>query len=311
MRAVTMHIFQSESLLNLLHSGSRVDLQAVSDRSGSVELRTILENVQVLSVSSADANGNRPAGAAVTVLIRAEDADPVALADAGSRIRLTLRNPMDEEITPRRSITLAALSSASTKLASDAPQATHAAAVWDHPIQLHVRVLSVSDGAAEQLRARTTEITSDSAWRIAAFRSSDDATGFVRNLEQKHQLEVVSGERLMTGIGRPISYHAGAKPDNLRVQFSAAWLGTNKLTLRVNPRVGASNGPETQLPDLSSFLVESLANDIVQQNASQQSIGARLFPGHSWEHQHLAIFVSAHAIEQSPAVALAGAHRGR
>ena len=37
-----------------------------------------------------DANGNRPAGAAVTVLISARDADMVALADAGSRIRVAL-----------------------------------------------------------------------------------------------------------------------------------------------------------------------------------------------------------------------------
>src|SRR5580692_1357140 len=68
MRAVTMHIFQSESLLNMLRPGSRVDLQAVSDRNGGTELRTVLENVQVMAVSAADGNGNRPQGAAVTIL---------------------------------------------------------------------------------------------------------------------------------------------------------------------------------------------------------------------------------------------------
>ncbi len=62
MRAVSLHVFQSESVLSLLRPGSRVDLQAVSDRNGSTELRTVLENVQILAVSSADANGNRPAG---------------------------------------------------------------------------------------------------------------------------------------------------------------------------------------------------------------------------------------------------------
>src|ERR1700728_85862 len=40
MRAVSLHVFQSESLLNLLRPGSRVDLQAVAERNGSTELRT-------------------------------------------------------------------------------------------------------------------------------------------------------------------------------------------------------------------------------------------------------------------------------
>ena len=308
MRAITMHIFQSESVLGMLRAGSRVDLQAVSDKNAGTELRTVLENVRVLEVSPADANGNRPAGAAVTVLISARDADMVALADAGSRIRLALRNPMDEETTPRRSISLAGLFSASNKPVIDVAEPTHAAnaAGWDHPVQLHVRVLSVSDAGLEQLRAHSSEVTSDDGWRLAAFRPSDDATSFVRSLERKHQLEVVSGERLMAGIGRSISYHAGAKPDNLRVEFSPAWLASDKLTLRVNPRMGASNGPEAQLPSLSSFLIESRGN-----GPDAEKLAARLFPRRSWEHKHLAIFVSARAIEQSSSVALANAHRGR
>jgi len=109
MRAMTMHVFQSESLLNMLRPGSRIDLQAVADRSGSVELRTVLQNVQVLAVSPPDNNGNRPAGAAVTVLVRARDADLVALADSGSRVRVTLRNPSDDETISHRPVKLGAL----------------------------------------------------------------------------------------------------------------------------------------------------------------------------------------------------------
>jgi Flp pilus assembly protein CpaB len=306
MRAITLHIFQSESVLNMLRPGSRVDLQAVSDKNGGAELRTVLENVQVLAVSGADGNGNRPAGAAVTVLISARDTDMVALADAGSRIRLALRSPMDEEITPQRSISLAAVFSGN-KLLSDAPEAGRSnAAGWDHPVQLHVRVLSVTDAGLEQLRARSSEVASDKAWRLAAFRSSDDTTRFVRGLEEKHEIEMVSGERLIAGIGRPISYHAGAKPDNLRLEFSPAWLATNKLSLRVTPRLGAASGTESQLAELSSFLIESRVND-----QAGEKLAARLFPGHPWEHRHLALFVSVRAIGQTSAVALAGTHRGR
>jgi Flp pilus assembly protein CpaB len=308
MRAVTMHVFQSESLLNMLRTGSRVDLQAVSDKNGAVELRTVLENVQVLAVSSPDANGNRPAGAAVTVLIRAQDTDMVALADAGSRIRVALRNPLDQETTPRHSLTLAALFSLGSKVEADAPESTRSAkaAGWDHPIQLYVRVLDVSDEALEALQALSSEVTSDRSWRVAAFHSGVEPAKLIQGLEQKHQLEVVSSERLMAGVGRPISYRSGAKPNQLRVQFSPEWLAASKLSLRVKPRIGASNGPETQLPDTSSFLIESRANDQASQNSP-----ARLFPGRSWDNKHLVIFVSARAIQQTSPDAIARTDRGR
>ncbi len=156
MRAVTVHVVQSESLIGLLRAGSRVDLQAVSEKSGGAELRTVLENVQILAVNAADANGNRPSGAAVTVLIRAQDADMVALADAGSRIRVALRNPLDEGTTPRHALALAALFSGGNNLETEDKGSTLSAspAAWDHPIQLHVRVLDVNDAALEELRGQ-------------------------------------------------------------------------------------------------------------------------------------------------------------
>jgi Flp pilus assembly protein CpaB len=45
----------------------------------------------------------------VTVLIREQDADVVALADAGSRVRVALRNPADKENSKHRSLSLQAL----------------------------------------------------------------------------------------------------------------------------------------------------------------------------------------------------------
>jgi Flp pilus assembly protein CpaB len=104
MRAMTVHVTQSESLLNLLRPGSRVDLQAVTDKNGG-ELKTVLENVQVLAAAQTDAN--RPAN--VTVLIRAQDADVVALADSRSRVRVALRNPADQQNSRHHAITLQAL----------------------------------------------------------------------------------------------------------------------------------------------------------------------------------------------------------
>jgi len=304
MRAITLHIFQSESLLNMLRPGSRIDLQAVSDRNGGTELRTVLENVQVLQVSSADANGNRPAGAAVTVLVGARDADTVALADAGSRIRLALRNPMDEEITPRRPVSFAAVFSATGKLTSDAAESNHpaAAGVWQHPVQLHVQVLSVSDSGLAQLRAHTGHEQPDGSWRAAQFPSREEAAKVVQSLEQKRELEIVSGERLTAGLGRPISFHAGPKDRALRVQFSLEQAGAGKLSLHVKPRIGSDTAPELEFPDSASFLVEEAENDAPR--------AMQLFPDRKWEHRHLLILVSARALPQASTLASAGAHRG-
>lgn len=110
MRAMTVHVTQSESLLSLLRPGSRVDLQAVTDKNGG-ELRTVLENVQVLAAGLTD--GNHPAN--VTVLIRAQDADVVALADAESRMRVALRNPADNENSTHHALSLQALFSAGAR----------------------------------------------------------------------------------------------------------------------------------------------------------------------------------------------------
>src|SRR5277367_1245239 len=51
MRAVSIRVSESSGLMGLLHTGSRVDLQAVTDRNGAAELRTILQNVEVMHVS--------------------------------------------------------------------------------------------------------------------------------------------------------------------------------------------------------------------------------------------------------------------
>jgi pilus assembly protein CpaB len=143
MRAVTLHVSQSETLLGLLRPGSRVDLQAVMEKDGAAELRTVLENVQVLAANSADSSGNHPA--AVTVLVGSQQADPVALADAGSRIRIALRNPLDDKTSPHRSLSLPGLFS-SAALDGKAPDAKRSPshALLQRPDRLHIEALSVT-----------------------------------------------------------------------------------------------------------------------------------------------------------------------
>lgn len=106
MRAISIHVSGSDGLLNLLRPGSHVDLQAVSDRDNRVALRNVLQNVEVVAVNPPDANSNRALGAVVTVLTHAKDADIVALADAGGKIRVALRNPFDQGTIPSHALGL-------------------------------------------------------------------------------------------------------------------------------------------------------------------------------------------------------------
>ena len=315
MRAVTLHISQSETVVSMLRPGSRIDLQAVSQRNGGAELRTVLENVQVLTTN---ADGKGANGAVVTVLVRAEDADPVALADAASRIRVALRNPTDEKTTPRRALELAALFSASgkvdTRVENGTAVSTHSKsdAAWERDLQLHIRALSVDDTAMETLRNKSSDVASDSSWRVAAFQAGADSQRIVRKLEGKQQAEVIAAERLMAGIGHPVNYQAGDKNASFQVLFSPQRLGAGKLGLNVEPRIGASKGPRAQFPETTSFLLEAQPGGPAAAN-----IAAQLFPGRSWEHKHLVLFVSMqsagqnaeHTAGDGPAVARAG--RGR
>ena len=108
MRAISIRVAESDGVVNLLHPGSKVDIQAVSDRNGNIELRTILQNVEVLAVTP-PSDPNRSGVRVMAVLTRAQDADVVALADSGARIRVALRNPLDEAPQSPHPLTLASV----------------------------------------------------------------------------------------------------------------------------------------------------------------------------------------------------------
>src|SRR5271165_6431193 len=107
MRAVSIRVTDSTGLVTSLHPGVRVDVQAVSGREGAVQLRTILQNVEILSVNPrTEQKGEGGAVPVAAILVRSQDIDAIALADSGARVRLAVRNPSDSEIQTRHSIGL-------------------------------------------------------------------------------------------------------------------------------------------------------------------------------------------------------------
>ncbi len=110
MRAVSVHVSDSNGVLAQLGPGQKVDVQVlITRKTGNAEpqLRTILEGVPVLSVNpqleASSQGSNLPA---VTLLTNPADADILALADSGARVRLALRNPLDNATRPRAAVTL-------------------------------------------------------------------------------------------------------------------------------------------------------------------------------------------------------------
>jgi pilus assembly protein CpaB len=109
MRAVSVHVTDSTGVMTLLRTGQKVDVQVVAGRgkTGETAVRTALENLTILSVNAqlepSSQGQNLPV---VTLLANPADADVLALADSGARVRLTLRNPLDGETRTRTSLSL-------------------------------------------------------------------------------------------------------------------------------------------------------------------------------------------------------------
>jgi pilus assembly protein CpaB len=104
MRAVSIHATDSSGIVNILRPGHKVDVQLVLTQASSLpELRTILQNIEVLSVSAQNDSRNNPV---VTLLVSPEGADMAGLGDSAAHLRLVLRNPLDDAQSDLRRVTL-------------------------------------------------------------------------------------------------------------------------------------------------------------------------------------------------------------
>ena len=110
MRAVSVHVTDSWGVMNLLRAGQHVDIQVVRKPAtvgGEPELRTALEYLQVLAVNpQGEQTSQGSTLPSVTLLATPAESDVLAVADAGARVRLALRNPLDTGTRARTPITL-------------------------------------------------------------------------------------------------------------------------------------------------------------------------------------------------------------
>lgn len=109
MRAVSVHVTDSTGVLALLHAGQKVDVQVVVGRGAgeTTTVRTAIEDLQILSVTpQAEQSSQGTTLPVVTLVADPHQADVLAAADSGGRVRLTLRNPQDNQMTPSGSLSL-------------------------------------------------------------------------------------------------------------------------------------------------------------------------------------------------------------
>lgn len=108
MRAVTIHVTDSSGVIGLLRPGQKVDVQVVLGKGGAeTTVRTALEDLRVLAVGPApEGTSQGPILPSVTLLAAPAQADVLAAADSGARVRLTLRNPLDDQMQPSSAVNL-------------------------------------------------------------------------------------------------------------------------------------------------------------------------------------------------------------
>ena len=103
MRAVSVDLVEYAGVNFLVQSGDRVDIMVSngppSNGNRKLQIKTILQNIEVLATGREPVGDDRRSQRSVaTLLVNAEDAEALSIADHTGFIRLALRNPLDGEV---------------------------------------------------------------------------------------------------------------------------------------------------------------------------------------------------------------------
>ena len=298
MRAISVTIWESGGIMAILRQGHRVDLQAVSgQQGGEPRIRTILQDTEVLSVNPPEqATGRQPGGPSVTLLVSPRDADRVALADSGAKLRLLLRNPIDRDQGSRSALMMTNLFQESQVYRPPImQQAAARPAAFPQKLNLLVQIAAATPKALDEMSTRFSFPRQPDSrhpeWmQVSPLESGTMSDRVLQRLEEQHSLEVLSTTRLSTGNNREVSMQTGANWNapageayGLRIQFTPTWNQTGGLRMRVQPEITTPGSDavssrkfesEVELADGQSFVVTGLYNSV-----DWPSLAERLFAG--------------------------------
>jgi len=181
MRAISVRISESTGLMPFLRAGHRVDLQVVNLRGAEPAVRPLLQNAEILSIQGSEGSG--PAATPiVNLLVSPKDADRVALADSAAKIRLLLRNQLDEEQGARPAVAF------NQAFAGGGPAAVASASATAVPeaagrVILDVKIVNARSSFFEDNQSRLTGAPQAAAVRIAALQRGVDSESVMRQQE--------------------------------------------------------------------------------------------------------------------------------
>jgi len=299
-RALSIRISESEGVVGLLRPGSRVDVQAVQDRPNGSELRTILQNVEVVAVNSTQGNGNRGPVSAVTVLVKPDDADLLAVADTGARLRLALRNPLDEQTGPRRALSVGTVFQGASveqprTFAGFMPPGS--ARVDTAPLRVDITVLRASSTAVNQLESKLEHVSNAESTTLTAFASGVDARAMVEKLAGQKEVAVLAERSFSASGSHPAWFRTGPAAGQLGLELFSESQAGGRVNLKIREEVISQTtaGAETRryeagVPASGSFLLRGILSDPRDRETLE-----RIFPGKSWSDGRLMILVASHA----------------
>jgi pilus assembly protein CpaB len=164
MRAVSVRVNEVIGVAGYVLPGTRVDVVATAsptNQQGDMTSKVVLANVQVLTAGTRmeqDAEKGKPvAVTVVTLLVKPEQAERVALASTEGKIQLALRNPLDQGVPETPGIRPAALmGGGSSAPRPSAPTARRAAG----PVTMTPQQVAAPPPTVEVIRGdkRATEI---------------------------------------------------------------------------------------------------------------------------------------------------------
>ncbi len=317
MRAISVHASDSTGVLSLFRHGYKVDVQALMER-GEMRVRTILEDVEVLAIHPADGGRAAPV---VTLLVTPPAADRLGLADAAGRVRLLLRNPLDRGELPRPGVTVASLFDeghrAEVRAAVGLATGNRREVRAGGRVQLLVRVACAQPGVMEKLGAKLPSARATAkALQVIALPPGPESDLMVLQLEESHQIEILSSTRLTASNQRRVGIQAGGPKAGspaamLRVQFEPLLQSERGPRLRVQPEITSpgQRGGMSRKMDTEVELVDGQTLAVTGLNDAREwpALARHLFAdaGTNQEHSELIVLVSVEILPPLP-VALAG-----
>jgi len=261
MRAVTVHISDSSSVVKMIQPGDHVDVQSLIQRQRNgehdFEIRTLLQNATVFNVSNEVGPQSQPRSV-LTLLSTPQDAERLSVADAGARLRVVLRNHKDQKILTLGTTSLLNLGGAARPIVTSnfvaaAPLPKPAAA----PVELEVSLLEVTP---EQLCALAP------GQKAGALTVSSAS---VQELRRAQKVSLLASSKLVAG-------KAG--------EFSWSVSEQTSMRLRIEPLPNSGDGrtnlriqPEATLPQSGTATTRRVDSNV---NLAQHQVAivSGLFP---------------------------------